>query len=156
MSYAKHMGSSIAQIARSDTGLASALRISVARLNRRLRAERDPDNDLLSVGQLSVLGALFRNGECSVGELAALERVSPPSMTRTVNCLVEGGYVARRPHDTDGRQVVVALAEKGERILAADRRRRDVWLAQRLRELSPDERSVLRSAAPILERLAHA
>ncbi|HET7385828.1 MAG TPA: MarR family transcriptional regulator [Nocardioidaceae bacterium] len=150
------MGSSIAQIARSDTGLASALRISVARLNRRLRAERDPDNDLLSVGQLSVLGALFRNGECSVGELAALERVSPPSMTRTVNCLVEGGYVARRPHDTDGRQVVVALAEKGERILAADRRRRDVWLAQRLRELSPDERSVLRSAAPILERLAHA
>ncbi|MGH3445573.1 MAG: MarR family winged helix-turn-helix transcriptional regulator [Nocardioidaceae bacterium] len=150
------MSHSIAQIARTDTGLASALRISVARLNRRLRGERDPDNDLLSVGQLSVLGALFRNGECSVGELAGLERVSPPSMTRTVSCLADGGYVARRPHDTDGRQVLVALAEKGEHILAADRRRRDAWLVQRLRELTPDERSVLRSAAPILERLAHA
>jgi DNA-binding MarR family transcriptional regulator len=146
---------SVEKIARTDSGLASALRISVARLSRRLRSERDPQNEL-SVGQLSVLGALLRNGECSVGELAQHERVQPPSMTRTVNCLAEGGYVVRRPHPTDGRQVVVTLSEKGSSTLAADRRRRDAWLAQRLRELSPDERAVLRQAAPILERLAHA
>jgi DNA-binding MarR family transcriptional regulator len=147
---------SVEKIARTDSGLASALRISVARLSRRLRSERDPANELLPVGQLSVLGALFRYGESSVGELAALERVQPPSMTRTVNCLHEGGYVIRRKHDTDGRQVVVALSAKGEAILAGDRRRRDAWLAQRLRELTPEERSVLRQAAPIIERLAHA
>lgn len=147
---------SIEKIARSDSGLASALRISVARLSRRLRSERDPDNELLPVGQLSVLGALFRNGECTVGELAALERVQPPSMTRTVNCLEEGGYVVRRKHETDRRQVVVALSPKGEQTLAGDRRRREAWLAQRLRELTPEERSVLRQAAPIIERLAHA
>jgi len=105
--------------------------------------------------QLSVLGALFRNGESTVGELATLERVQPPSMTRTVNCLEEGGYVVRRKHDTDGRQVVVALSDKGEATLAADRRRRDAWLVQRLRELTPDERTLLRKAAPIIERLAH-
>jgi DNA-binding MarR family transcriptional regulator len=146
----------VEKVARTDSGLASALRVSVARLSRRLRSERDPVNELLPVGQLSVLGALFRNGECSVGELAAHERVQPPSMTRTVNCLDEGGYVIRRKHATDGRQVVVALSEKGEQTLAADRRRRDAWLAQRLRELTPEERSVLRQAAPLIERLAHA
>ncbi len=155
MSYAKYMSPSIEAIARTDAGLASALRISVARLSRRLRSERDPDNEL-SFGQLSVLGALFRNGECSVGELAAIERVQPPSMTRTVNCHEQDGYVVRRRHDTDGRQVVVALAPKGEETLAAERKRRDAWLAQRLRELTPDERTALRKAAPIIEKLAHA
>jgi len=154
MSYANDMPS-VEQIARTDTGLASALRISVARLSRRLRSQRDPENEL-SVGQISVLGALFRNGECSVGELAAHERVQPPSMTRTVNCLADGGYVVRRPHATDGRQVVVSLSDKGLETLSKDRRRRDAWLAQRLRELTPEERAVLRQAAPILERLAHA
>ena len=155
MSYANYM-SSVEKIARSDSGLASALLISVARLSRRLRSERDPENELLPVGQLSVLGALFRNGECTVGELAALERVQPPSMTRTINCLVDGGYVVRRPHETDGRQVVVTLSAQGESTLAADRKRRDAWLAQRLRELTPEERSLLRKAAPLIERLAHA
>ena len=146
---------SVEKMARSDSGLASALRFSVARLSRRLRNERDPKNEL-SVGQLSVLGALFRNGECSVGELAMHERVQPPSMTRTVNCLADGGYVVRHPHPTDGRQVVVALSEKGSTTLIKDRQRRDAWLAQRLRELTPEERAVLRQAAPIIERLAHA
>jgi DNA-binding MarR family transcriptional regulator len=146
---------SVEKVARTDSGLASALRISVARLSRRLRNERGPGNEL-SVGQLSVLGALVRNGESSVGELAVHERVQPPSMTRIVNVLAEGGYVVRRKHATDGRQVVVALAPKGEQTLAADRRRRDAWLAQRLRELTPEERTLLRQAAPILERLAHA
>jgi DNA-binding MarR family transcriptional regulator len=128
---------------------------AAARLNRRLRSERDPDNEL-SIGQLSVLGALFRNGPCSIGDLAAQERVQPPSMTRTVNCLEEAGYVERRAHETDRRQVVVALADKGAETLAADRKRRDAWLAQRMRDLTPEERSMLRHAAPIIERLAHA
>ena len=155
MSYANDMPSP-EKIARTDTGLASALRISVARLTRRLRSERDPDNELLPVGQLSVLGLLNRFGDRTVGELAALERVQPPSMTRTVNCLDEGGYVVRRKSESDGRQVVVALSEQGKQTLANDRRRRDAWLAQRLRELTPQERSVLREAAPIIERLAQA
>jgi DNA-binding MarR family transcriptional regulator len=149
------MPPTIEKVARTDSGLASALRVSVARLNRRLRVERDPQNEL-SVGQLSVLGALLRNGACSIGELAVHERVQPPSMTRTVNCLEESGYVVRRPHESDRRQVVIELAPKGAETLAADRRRRDAWLARQLRELTPEERSVLRQAAPIIERLAHA
>jgi hypothetical protein len=50
----------------------------------------------------------------------------------------------------------VALSEKGSTTLTKDRQRRDAWLAQRLRELTPEERAVLRQAAPIIERLAHA
>jgi DNA-binding MarR family transcriptional regulator len=149
------MAPTIEQMVRTDTGLAAGLRIAVARLTRRIRSERDPHNEL-SLGQLSVLGSLYRGGACSIGELAALERVQPPSMTRTVNCLEEDGYVVRKPHATDGRQVVIELADKGRSTLEADRRRRDAWLAQRLRELTPEERSVLRQAAPILERLASA
>jgi len=142
----------IEQVSRTDTGLASALRLSVAKLSRRLRSERDPDNEL-SVGQLCVLAALFREGDRTIGWLAAHERVQPPSMTRTVTNLEADGYVVRRPHESDGRQVVVSLASKGEATLRADRKRRDAWLAQRLRDLTPEERSELRQAAPILEKL---
>jgi DNA-binding MarR family transcriptional regulator len=155
MRYAKYVATSIEKMVRTDAALAAGLRVSVARLTRRLRSQRDPDNEL-SLGQLSVLGALYRHGACSIGELAAQERVQPPSMTRTVSCLAAEGYLLRKPHDTDGRQVVIELAEKGRQTLEADRRRRDAWLAQRLRELTPEERSVLRQAAPILERLAQA
>jgi DNA-binding MarR family transcriptional regulator len=99
---------SVEKITRTDAGLASQLRVSVARLNRRLRSEQDPDTTLSLTG-LSVLGVLFREGESTVGRLAEHERVQPPSMTRTVNCLVEEGYVVRRPHETDGRQTVLTL-----------------------------------------------
>jgi DNA-binding MarR family transcriptional regulator len=143
----------VEKVARTDAGLASELRLSVMRLRRRLANERHPDNEL-SLNQMAVLGALYRNGDLTVGELAAHERVQPPSMTRTVNCLEEGGYVARRPHETDGRQVVVALTGSGRETVLADRARRDAWLAMRLRDLTPEERTVLRRAAPILERLA--
>jgi DNA-binding MarR family transcriptional regulator len=141
----------VEKVARTDAGLASELRVSVMRLRRRLAGEREPGNDL-SIPMMAVLGALFRKGELTVGELAALERVQPPTMTRKVTSLEEGGYVVRRPHETDG--VVVTLTERGQATLVADRKRRDEWLARQLRELAPDERAVLRAAAPIIQRLS--
>ena len=152
MSYAHDMPT-VEKVARTDAGLAAELRTAVMRLRRRLANERHPDNEL-SLGAMAVLGALHRLGDLTVGELAAHERVKAPSMTRTVNCLEDGGHVVRRPHETDGRQVVVSLSEKGRATLLADRRRRDEWLARRLRDLTPDERDALRRAAPILHRLA--
>jgi len=143
------------KVVRTDGGLASELRLAVMRLRRRLAVERDPDNPL-SMGQMAVLGALYRNGDQAVGELAAHERVQPPSMTRTVNGLAEGGYVARGTHPSDGRQVVVSLTDEGRAVLLADRARRDEWLSRRLAGLTPDERAALRRATPILQRLAQA
>ena len=105
---------------------------------------------------MSALGILFREGECTIGVLAAHERVQPPSMTRTVNCLVDEGYAVRRANASDGRQVLVDITDKGRENILADRRRRDAWLAQRLRELTPEERALLREAAPLIQRLATA
>ena len=153
MSYANDMPT-VEMAIRSDAGLASELRLSVMRLRRRLAGERHPDN-VLSMGAMAVLGCLNRFGDLTVGDLAAQERVQPPSMTRIVNALEDGGYVVRRAHETDGRQVVVVLSERGRTTLLADRARRDAWLARRLRGLTAEERDTLRRAAPILERLAN-
>jgi DNA-binding MarR family transcriptional regulator len=140
-------------LARSDPGLASTLRLSVMRLGRRLRNQVAEDNQL-SANQLAVMATLNRHSLLTIGELAAFEKVQPPSMTRTVTHLEALGLVVREPHPTDGRQVVVRLADEGRRLLAEDRKRRDAWLAKRLRELTPEEKEILRAAAPILERLA--
>lgn len=144
---------SIETATKTDAGLAAELRLSVVRLRRRLIGERDPANDL-SIGSMSVLGCLYRRGPLQIGELAAHERVRPPSMTRTVTALESDGYVERRPDESDARLVVVHLTEQGQKTLLADRKRRDAWLACQLRDLSSEERAVLRAAAPILERLA--
>ena len=142
-------------VARTDAGLAAELRVGVMRLRRRLANERHPDNDL-SLGQMAVLGLLLRRGDLTIGELARLERVQPPSMTRTVTCLEDLGTVARSPHATDGRVVVVSLTDHGREVVLADRSRRDAWLAVQLTHLTPDERAALRRAAPILDRLSQA
>lgn len=154
MSYANDMPT-VEKVARTNAGLAAELRMSVMRLRRRLANERHPDNPL-SINAMSVLGVLYRHGEMSIGELAAHERVQPPSMTRTVTGLVEAGAIARREHETDRRLVLIGLTDSGRERLLADRDRRTEWLAQRLHDLTADERAVLRQAAPILERLANA
>lgn len=141
------------RVARTDTGLAAELRQSVMRLRRRLANEREPGNDL-SIGSMGVLASLFRHGDLTIGELAGLERVQPPSMTRHINALEADGHVERRAHATDGRAVVVHLTDQGRARVLADRKLRDEWLARQLRELTAEERAVLREAAPLLQRLA--
>jgi len=124
---------------------------SVARLNRRLRQERQTD---LTPTQLSVLGTIRILGPSTPGAIAARERVQPPSVTRTLSCLVTEGLALREPHPDDGRQVLVSVSAKGEAVLAAERDRRDEWLARRLTGLTTAERATLREAAALLEQLA--
>ena len=137
----------------TETELSSALRISVMRLSRRMRQERSSDSGLTAT-QLAAMATLRRHGPITAGELAAHEKVSPPSMTRILGHLSDLGMVERRSHPTDGRQVLVELSETGATLLAADRRRRDEWLAERLRELAAAEREQLRDVVGILDRLA--
>ena len=146
---------------RSDAGLATALRISVSRLARRLRAERvalglQPD---LSDTQLAALATLVRHGPMTPGELAEHEKVQPPSMTRVIAVLEERSLVVRAPHTTDRRQVVLTVTAGGQELVYQARRLREAWLAKRLRELSPQERATLRvgsthpgEAQPVLTR----
>ncbi|EFC81023.1 MarR family transcriptional regulator [Frankia sp. CcI49] len=131
--------------------LASTLRMSVMRLSRRMRQER---SSTLTPTQVATLATLARHGPMTLGEIAAYERVQPPSMTRVITLLAEAGLVNRGQHPSDGRQVIAEVTEAGRELLAADRRRRDEWLAEHLEDLAPDEVDALKAAAPILDRLA--
>ncbi|KQR50906.1 MarR family transcriptional regulator [Leifsonia sp. Leaf336] len=136
----------------STHDLSSALRIAVARLSRRLRAEKADDE--LSDTQTSTLAFLVREGSGTIGRLSEHERVTPPSMNRTVNRLEEAGYVRRTADAVDGRKVVVVPTESGLRLVTETRRRRDAWLHQRLRTLTPEQRETLAEAAAIIRELA--
>ncbi|MCE3277799.1 MAG: MarR family transcriptional regulator, partial [Propionibacteriaceae bacterium] len=122
------------------------------RLARRLRQMQDESLGL-NPNQLSALAVLLNSGDQLMGELAAQEKVRPPSMTRIVNSLEARGLVARRPDSRDHRQCLVSLTESGRQVLLANRRRRDQWLAVRIAELDPAEREVLRRAVAVLEKV---
>jgi DNA-binding MarR family transcriptional regulator len=136
----------------TDTALASTLRLSVMRLARRMRAQRAETS--LTLSQLAALATLDRHGALTPGELAAHEKVQPPSMTRLLAVLEDKALVTRAPHPTDGRQALMTISPEGQALLREDRRRRDAWLAQRMRALDSDEIEVLRRAAGILDKLA--
>ena len=143
----------VSQQLKSDVGLASALRSSILRLSRQIRFQRADDAEL-TANQLGVLGTLSKHGPMTIGDLAAHERVKPPSMTRIVSNLEEAGMVRRTPAETDKRQVRVELTPAAGSLILANRRRRDEWLQKKLKTLTPEERDILRKAAPVLERLA--
>jgi DNA-binding MarR family transcriptional regulator len=138
--------------ARSDAALAGSLRDAVGRLGRRMRAERAGTD--LSLGQWAALRTLELHGPMTPSELAAHEKVQPPSVTKIVAVLEEHGYVSRTPDPVDRRQVVVAASPDGRALLAEDRRRKDRWISQRLRSLDPADVAALARALPVLEELS--
>jgi DNA-binding MarR family transcriptional regulator len=139
-------------VSRADAALAGSLRDSIGRLGRRMR--HHANHPELSLGQLAALRSLELHGPMSPTELAGHEKVQPPSMTKIVSRLEELGYVTRVPHAEDRRQVVVTISVNGTALLEDDRRRRDAWMAQRLRSLDPEEVAALRAALPVLEKLS--
>ncbi|QEW04970.1 MarR family transcriptional regulator [Microbacterium lushaniae] len=122
------------------------------RLARRLRAERAVDS--MSDGQFAVLAVLKVHGPHTLGELAERERVTAPSMNRTVNCLQESGFITRTPMDDDRRKVLVDLTLAGRDVVEETVRRRDAWLETALGELTETERAALSDAAAVLRKLA--
>ncbi|MET8147324.1 MarR family transcriptional regulator [Actinoplanes sp. NPDC005259] len=132
--------------------LAISLRESITRLNRRLRQARAVGD--LTFSQLSALTSLQLAGAMTPRELADVERVQPPTMTKIVGKLEELGLVARTPHPTDRRQVILAATEQGRVVYAQFEKARNEWLALQLAELTPDERDTLERAAQILRQVA--
>lgn len=105
-------------------------------------------------GQLAVLAVLRVHGSHTLTALADHERVTSPSMNRTVNCLAEGGLVQRVADETDRRKVNITLTEQGDEVVTETVRRREAWLIEALSELSPAERETLAAASEILGRIA--
>lgn len=119
------------------------------RLSRRVRFET---TSTIAPHQLSVIVRLSHSSYSS-GELAAIERVSAPSMSRTVGALVELGLVERAPDSDDGRVVRLSLTEAGQRELDVHRARRDAWMNERLDRLTEQERELLATASELLNRV---
>ena len=134
--------------------LASRLRLSVVRLNRRLRSQRT--DEMVSLTQISALATLHRCGPMTPSELAASERVRPPSMTRVIAALEEEGLVSRRDHPTDGRQSIIEISPRGTQLLADEASAKERWLDKRLAELTEEERAILARASEIIDRMAGA
>jgi DNA-binding MarR family transcriptional regulator len=134
--------------------LAKTLREAIHRLNRRVRQAR-PVGDL-TFSQLSALTSLQLAGALTPRELADMERVQPPTMTKIVGKLEDRGLVARTPHPTDGRQVILAATEHGRAVFAQFEKARNEWLAVQLAELTPEQRDTLAHAAAILQQVAKA
>jgi len=134
--------------------LAVSLRESIMRLNRRIRQAR-PVGDL-TFSQLSALTSLQLAGALTPRELADIERVQPPTMTKIVGKLEDRGLVVRTPHPTDRRQVILAATEQGRAVYAQFEKARNEWLATQLSSLGADEQDVLARAAEILQQVARA
>ena len=133
-----------------DTDLASRLRFTVMRLARRLRQTGDSDATL---SQLSALSSIDHRGPLTLGELAAVERVAPPSMTRIVSHLEDRGLVSREVDAADRRVSRVSTTAEGQRLLERSRSKKTAYLAARIENLSDEDRALLQRALPVIERL---
>ena len=136
------------------TTAATEFRMAVGQVMRRLRAEANPGD--LTLSQNAALARLERTGGATTADLARAEAVKPQSMGAILAALEQDGLVVRRPHPTDGRQVLFSLTERG----AEARRRRDLaktdWLLAALARLDPAEQQTLISAPALIRRLGEA
>jgi DNA-binding MarR family transcriptional regulator len=131
---------------------ASALRLVLMRTARRLRSQRA--GTTLTMTQLSALATVGKSGPLSAGDIAGIERVQPPSMTKILASIEALGLITRAALQEDRRQSVIAITDAGRTLLEDERRARDVWLAGRLSELSAQDLAALHAVIPVLDRLA--
>ena len=133
--------------------LANDLRLACQRIARRVRFE---STSAVAPHQFSVLVYLHRVGPQTPTQLAAHDRVSAPSMTRTINCLVDEGLVERFPHPDDRRQVFVRATEAGESVVRETIAERDTWMLKHLEDKTPEQLALLRQAADLLLEVSYA
>ncbi len=129
--------------------LASDLRVACQRISRRVRFESSSE---LAPHLVSALANL-RHGPLTPGELAEVERISAPSMTRTINCLVDRGLVSSEDNPSDGRSKVLTLTADGAAVLERTARARDDWMFRQLQGLSAEEIAMLEGATAVLNRV---
>ena len=130
--------------------LAGRLRLVVTRLARQLRQTAESD---LSPTQGAVLATVSSAGPLTLGELAELERVSSPTITKVIGLLHDKGLVEKITDPNDRRFVRVTLTPEGEALLDRSRARKTAWLARQLLDLSPAELEQLAATTDLLEQL---
>src|SRR6478609_8356474 len=137
----------------SLTDAAAQLRLGIVRTARRLRQEAAAEPTGLTPTSTSALATIERHGPLTPSELAKLERVRRPTVTRTLGCLEREGLIARTPDPADGRSALVSVNAAGRERLRRLRGRKNAYLARRMRDLPVDDIETLERAAEILEKM---
>src|SRR3954449_7652759 len=137
----------------SLTDSAARLRMAIVRTARRLRQEAAGTGGELTPTAVAALATVERHGPLTPSELAEIERVKRPTVTRTLACLEREGLIVRTPDPTDGRSALVAISGAGRERLRRLRGRKNAYLARRMRKLSAAEVETLERAAGILDRM---
>jgi DNA-binding MarR family transcriptional regulator len=141
-------GGSVAEIA-------AGLRLSIVRTSRRLRQDalEAEGRGVLSPTLSSALATVDLHGPLTPSELAERERIRRPTVTRIVSSLVDLGLASRTPDPADGRACLIATTPEGAALMKRLRKRKNAYLAKRMRDLDPDEIETLAHASEILQRL---
>jgi DNA-binding MarR family transcriptional regulator len=135
-----------------EADLGGQVRSAVGRIYRRFRSER-PEGEL-GDSALDVLTYLHKHGLQTLTELSEQARVSPASMSQTVNRLTSSGYAVRTRDPGDGRKVLFSATGEGDELASAARAQRNAWLDEQLHALSAEDRAVLARAAALLNSIA--
>ena len=141
----------LTSVANDHTDLASRLRLAITRTARRLRQQQGDAK--LSPTLIAALSTIERHGPLTPSQLAEIERVQRPTVTRVVTRLAEAGLIERTADERDRRVARLRITGDGRKLLRALRTRKTAYLAKRIEKLDPDEREVLERAAEILERM---
>jgi len=128
------------------------IRLAIQRLARRIRSMQSDES--VTEGQRAVLFALANEGAQTLGALSEHERVTPPSMNRTINALVKAGLVTRVGAEDDGRKVSIDLSPSGRTFIADTKRKRDAWFTRQLARLTAEQRTIIDQSATILREIA--
>lgn len=134
----------------TDQELVTRLRLAIMRLARRLRQQAEPG---VTPSMLSALASMDYLGPVSLKELAELERVQPPTLTKIVARLEETGLVRRDADSEDRRVARVSLTPEGKQFIQRSRTRKDAYLSRRLGKLGARDVDTLAAAVDALERL---
>ncbi|HEX3241261.1 MAG TPA: MarR family transcriptional regulator [Solirubrobacterales bacterium] len=137
----------------SLTDTAAKLRMAIVRTSRRLRQEAAAEANGLTPTSTATLASIGRFGPLTPSELADIERVKRPTMTRTLGCLEREGLIERTPDPADRRSALIALSAAGRERLRRLRGRKNAYLARHMRDLTPAEVETLERAAEILDRM---
>ena len=125
---------------------------ATGQLIRRLRAESNPSE--LTFSQLAILARLEEGGRMTTADLARAESMKPQSMGAALAGLEQEGLVQRKPHPTDGRQVLFALTEAGVASRRRDTHLKREWLSAAIADLAPSEQQTLVAAVALIKRLS--
>ncbi len=137
----------------SDHNAQAELLLSLGLLVRRLRAASLSQTRELSSTQMAVIARLAKDGPATISDLARAESVKPQSMGTAIAALEKMGIVARNPHPSDGRQVLIALSAKGKAVRENARDTKRAWLEQAMAKIGREDRQILYAAGEIIKRL---